>query len=264
MSHFSTEASDNGNSTGQVPPDTTSRPQAPEAGTPTSPLTDGLAGLEVGSAAVSLADPIGESSTLQPLASLQPRRKIDLSTAVLPEPGSMAAVESLAIKELKGVGQTFTANVDVMLSFHGLVYKPPSEYETIYQVIAAPLINDPRVMSRATRIAFVPAFSWSTFEVVLVPFKLTTFGRKVLDDLVKLKPTFPRHKTFVQWESTKKRHIVYFADLSEQELATIVEVRWPAQEQILEALQATAFDNLDDLLGANEEIRALVTSKEVK
>jgi hypothetical protein len=174
----------------------------------------------------------------------------------------MAAVESLTVQECKGVGQTFSANMDGMLSFHGLVYK--HEYETTYQVIAGPLLNDPRVMSRATRIAFVPAYSWSTFEVVLLPVKLTIYGRRVLEDLWKVQPEFPNRKTFVHWDPAKKRHIVFVDDLCDQECSIIAGVKWPTKEQILEALQATAFDNLDDLVGANEEIRALVTSKEVR
>jgi hypothetical protein len=176
----------------------------------------------------------------------------------------MTAVESLVVRELKGVGVAFTPNLDAMLMFHGLSYKPPHEYESVYQVVAPPLNNDPRVMSRASRIAYVPAFSWSTFEVVLAPFKLTSFGLRVLDNLRTLQPRFPRYKCFTQWDAAKRRHVVYFDDLSEQELGVILGTKWPTRDEILDTLQVAAFDNLDALAAANAEIHALVHSREVQ
>jgi hypothetical protein len=259
MDHFSAAVTDNGKVAEQTPPKTGLTPvegRSPADGT--EPATARSIGSSEHVAAA------GGPPALEPLTPLQPRRQVDLTTAVLPELGNLAPVESLTVRELKGVGQTFTAQLDLMLAFHGLAYKGQNEYETQYQVIAPPLSHDPRVMSRVTRIAFVPGFAWATFEVVLLPIKLSAFGRRILDDLAKLKPRFPNYKSFIQWQATKKRHVVYVHDLSAQEASIIADVKWPTKHQILEALQLAAYDSLEDLMAANEEIRALVTSKEVK
>src|SRR5262245_16144927 len=47
---------------------------------------------------------------LEPLPGLQPKRKVDLARAALPDLGSLQTVESLAVRELKGVGAMLTPN----------------------------------------------------------------------------------------------------------------------------------------------------------
>jgi hypothetical protein len=258
---------ENGEVTGQVLPGVNPAPAPSQEPGPAAGATNRLTGPETAEPAV-VGSELGAVNdgpkVLEPLTPLEPRRPIDLSKAVLPEPGNLTAVESLTVKELKGVGATFTANLGAMLMFLGLVYKPQNEYETYYQIIAPPLDKDPRVLKQAKRIAIVPAYSWATFEVVLMPVKQTTFGRKIVEDLSKLKARFGQVKTFVQWDDDKHRHVVYFDDLSSQELTVIAEVKWPTRQEILEALRTTAFDDLNDLVAANPDIRALVYSKEVK
>ena len=193
----------------------------------------------------------------------KPKRRVDLSTAQLPGIGGLQAVETLTIRERKGVGATFTPNVAATLMFHGLVYKPQGEFDGLYQIIAGPLLHDPRIANRATRIAFVPALDWSAVEVVLVPIKLSKHGQRVLSDLQKLEPRFPAYKAFIQWVETKRRHVVYFDELSEPEGAIIAKVKWPTQEQMLDALSAVAFETIEDLAAANEDVRALLKSRQV-
>src|SRR5262245_54377543 len=257
MDYSLTAAADNGKVAEQTPPKTG---HAQVEGQNSAAMTESAPTRLAGTDAAAASGP----PALEPLTSLQPRRKVDLTIAVLPEPGNLAPVESLTVRELKGVGETFTAQLGLMLAFHGLAYKGQHEYETQSQVIAPPLSHDPRVMSRVTRIAFVPGFAWATFEVVLLPIKLSAYGCRILDDLAKLKPRFPNYKCFVQWQATKKRHVVYVHDLSAQEASIIADAKWPTKRRVLQALQFTSFDNLEDLMTVNEELRALVTSKEVK
>jgi hypothetical protein len=200
----------------------------------------------------------------QPLPTIQPKRKIDLAHAMLPDPGALQTVESLCVRELKGVGAMFTPNLSGILMFMGLVYKPQGEYEAQYQIIIDQLMTDPRVMRYAKRIVFTPVYNWSMFEMILLPVKLTTFGRRVLDDLQKLQPRFPHFKAFIEWDGTRKRHMVRWDTLTEQEQGIIVTVKWPAREDILDALSATAYDDLETLAEANDDIRTLLRSHEVE
>jgi hypothetical protein len=101
-------------------------------------------------------------------------------------------------------------------------------------------------------------------EVVLAPFKSTTHGRRTLDTLQKLRPRFPLFKSYVEWDDGIKRHQVYQDDLTEQEAAIIAAVKWPTREKMLDALSPLAVDNLADLIADNPEIRAALTSKEVR
>jgi hypothetical protein len=101
----------------------------------------------------------GDVALPQPLPTIQPKRKVDFAHAMLPAPGALQTVESLCVRELKGVGAMFTPNLTGILVFMGLVYKPYGEYESQYQIIAGQLMNDPRVMKYAKRIVFIPAFS---------------------------------------------------------------------------------------------------------
>ena len=119
-------------------------------------------------------------------------------------------------------------------------------------------------MRYAKRISFLPVFSWATFEVVLLPVKETTYGRRVLDDLRKLAPQFPHFKVFVEWDASRKRHVVYRNVLNDQEVSLIAGVKWPSHEEILDALSATAYDDLEDLKAANDDIRTLLQSREVE
>src|SRR5262249_8877005 len=148
----------------------------------------------------------------------QPKRKVDLARAALPDLGVLQTVESLSVRELKGVGAMFTSNLTATLVFFGLVFKPQGEYETLYQIVTGSLVSDPRIMRYAKRIAFVPVFSWSSFEMVLLPVKLTSYGRRVLDDLQKLQPRFPNFKSFIEWDPNRKRHVLHWDVLTNQEL----------------------------------------------
>jgi hypothetical protein len=82
--------------------------------------------------------------------------------------------------------------------------------------------------------------------------------------LKKLQPRFPDFRAFIEWDATRKRHVVHWEALTEQERGVIATVNWPAQEEILEALSAVAYDDLDDLAEANEDIRTLLRSREVE
>lgn len=194
----------------------------------------------------------------------QPKRKVDLSTAVLPDIGDVNEVALLTVRELKGIGATFTPNMLAALAFHGLIYRAPGEFESTYQILNGPLLHDPRLLARARRIAFVSAFDWSAMEVVLYPLRLTKFGEHVRLALQKLHGDFPNVKVFVQWSEAKKRHTVHRIKLTGQEAGIISQVAWPDRDQILEALSATAFDSLDDLAAANDEIRTLLSAREVE
>jgi hypothetical protein len=182
----------------------------------------------------------------------------------LPDVGSLQTVESLTVRDLKGPGAMFTPNLSGALAFFGLVYRPPGEYETQYQIVAGPLLSDPRIMKYAKRLAFVPVYSWSSYEILLLPIKLTTFGRRVLDDLKTLQTRSPGFKAFVEWDPTRKRHVVYWDPLTEQEKPFLNAVKWPGCDEICDALSAVAFDDLGDLTQANEDIRLLLQSREVE
>jgi hypothetical protein len=239
---------------GDRPPD-----QGPERLTPTqgSPAPAGA-----GQPAVEGQE--GPRGRPSPLGGLQPKRKIDLAKAILPDPGSERTVEILCVREVKGVAAYFTPNLGATLTFHGLVYKPQDEYETHYQIVSGRLQDEPRVMRYAKRIGFVPAYVWSSSDIALLPYKLTTFGRRVLHDLQELQPRFPDLKIFVEWDGTCKRHVVHYEDLTDQEKAVIAKIAWPSREQILDALSATAYDDLSELIEANEDIKALFRSREVQ
>lgn len=237
---------------------------ASQAGQPSGPATAPAGTAQGGGAAGGEGARTRVLQGLNVAAPLQTKRKIDLTRAALPDVGSLQAVTTLSVRELKGVGAMFTPKASGALTFLGLVYKPLNEYETIHQILAGPLQNDPRVMRYAKRITFVPAFSWATFEVVLVPVKVTTFGRRVLEDMQKLATQFPHFKIFVEWDANRKRHVVYRNGLSEQEESLIASVKWPSQEEILDALSASAYEDLEDLKSANDDIRTLLQSREVE
>ncbi len=202
---------------------------------------------------------------LQPLpAPLTPSRRVDLRTVVMDGLPETTAVETLDVRELKGIGATFTPNMAQALPFRGLEYKPEGEFDAVYQIIAGPLLHDPRIVGRLKTITFVPAYAWSTCEIVLAPFKGTKFGMRVLHCLRSLQPEFPNVKVFVEWNESRKRHLVQSMAMTSQERDLISKVAWPTRDQVLDALSMTAFDSLDDLTAANDEIRALLNSREVE
>ncbi|GMV82500.1 MAG: hypothetical protein AMXMBFR7_36840 [Planctomycetota bacterium] len=198
-----------------------------------------------------------------PIPLPQPRKRVDLAAAADAQLAVPQAVESLEVRELRGVGATFTPKLDAALSFHGLAYKPEGEFEAIHQILAGPLLRDPRVLPRARRLLFVPAFAWATFEVVLMPLSLTRFGQRVVADLRQLQPRFPHYKTFKEWSDSKRRHVIHLLDLTETERDAIVQVAWPDQDAIIDALQAVAYDDINALAADNAEIRTLLAAKEV-
>jgi hypothetical protein len=100
--------------------------------------------------------------------------------------------------------------------------------------------------------------------MVLLPVKVTTYGRRVLDDIQKLQLRFPNFKVFIEWDGTRKRHVVHWDELTEQEHGVILSVKWPGRDEILEALGAAAYDDLEALAAANEDIRTLLRSHEVR
>lgn len=191
-------------------------------------------------------------------------RKLDLILAAMPVVGDLQPVTQLGVRELKGVGQMFTAHMEHGYQFRSIVHKPAGSYETQYQILAGDALLDPRLARMAQSIAFFPAFVWSTFEVVLVPCKMTSFGQRVLADLQKLQAHFPAYKCFVQWDEAKRRHVVYRQPLTAAEAELIARVEWPDKDAIIDALEMVAFDSVESLCAANEEVRALLSAKEVE
>ena len=108
MDHSSTAVADNG----KVGEQTSSKTGPDQAGGDSPTDVTGPATTRPIGSGETAAGP-GGGSALEPLTPPQPRRRIDLTTAVLPEPGNLAAVESLTVRELKGPGQTFTANLEI-------------------------------------------------------------------------------------------------------------------------------------------------------
>lgn len=203
------------------------------------------------------------ASLPDPVPVVRPPRKLDLALAALPVGGDIQPVTQLGIRLLKGVGQMFTSNLEHAYQFRGLVHKPAGSFEEAYQIIAGDILTDPRIARLTQAIAFIPCYAWSTFEVVLHPLKLTTYGQKVLADLSKLQREFPRYKAFIQWEDGKHRHVVYRQTISAAETELIDKVQWPDKDTILAALELTAFDSIAALSQANDDIRTLLSAQEV-
>ncbi|MDB5306434.1 MAG: hypothetical protein JWO38_636 [Gemmataceae bacterium] len=198
-----------------------------------------------------------------PTPAVRHPRKLDLAHAAMPVVGDLQAVTQLTVRELKGVGQMFTANMPGAYQFRGVVHKPAGSFESQFQIIAGNALLDPRIARLAQMIAFVPAFAWATFETVLLPVKVTTYGQRVLADLQKLQQSFPSIKCFVQWDDGKRRHVVYRQTLSAAEAEMIGKVAWPDKDAIVDALEVAAFDDIGTLCDANEDIRTLLAAKEV-
>lgn len=201
---------------------------------------------------------------LRPAPMPQIKRKIDLRGAELPPLLETRPVESLVVREKKGAGATFTPNTSIALSFYGLVCRPPEEFESLYQIVTGELINDPRITNRAKKLVFVPSFDWSAHELILVPLKLNKFGVRVFTDLKKLETLFPNFKVFVEWNEIKRRHVVHQLDLSAPEREIIARMKWPDRDEILDALSAEAYDNIEDLAADNADIAALLSAREVE
>ena len=195
---------------------------------------------------------------------LLPKRKVDLATVEMSGLPATTPVEQLLVREVKGISTPFTPNLESALSFRGLVHKPEGEFDKVYQLVGGSLLNDPHVAGRLQTIVFAPTYSWATCEVVLAPWKMTKYGAHVLKDLQLLQPRFPNLKVFVEWSDLKRRHVVYEVHMTPQDRELISKVTWPHKDQIDDALQLCAFDNIDDLAAANAEIKTLLGSREVE
>jgi hypothetical protein len=204
-------------------------------------------------------------SRLAPADSLPlPYRIPDLALAALPEGGDLRPVERLTIQDLKGPGAAFTADLDMALSFYALAYKPPGEYETQYHILTGDLLKDRRVMRLAGRTTFVPSLAWSSLEVVLLPVKGTTPGQRLIADLATLQKMFPKYKAYKMWDEVKRRHVVSWESLTLEEGDYIAKVTWPTRDDILEALEPIAFDDLHRLRSANDDVRTLLSARPVE
>lgn len=204
-----------------------------------------------------------KSSVLQPIPELRPKRRVDLTLVALPGAGDITAVESLEIRELKGIWSPFTPYFEGMLTFHTIVYKPKGAFETVYQILGKKLHSDPRIIQRARRVTFLPVYSWATAETVIMPIKMSTYGARVLGALKKLQPQCPNVKAYVEWSQATKRHVVSRDDLSNQEQEVIKCLRWPTSEEMLDALSDSAFDNIEDLAAVNDDVNAFLRAREV-
>jgi len=202
-----------------------------------------------------------ETPRSEPLPKL--RRKVDLSISAMAL-AEIKTVESLMVQELRGPGAAFTANLEHALIFNGIAYRPKGAFETTYQIVAGPLLTDSRVLGRMYRIIFLPAFAWTSLEMVLLPIKLSKYGQRVLVDLQSQNPHFPTIKSYIEWSGAKHRHVVYVAELRPHERSIIEKVVWPTREHVQEALSLYAYDNINDLAVTNEDVRILLTSREVK
>lgn len=193
-----------------------------------------------------------------------PRRKVDLSTVAMPVAGKIAAVESLVVRDLKGPGAIFSAKLESALTYHCLISKHKGTFKDRFDVIAGSLLADPRLTGSLRRVTFIPAFHWGEMETVLLPIKDTEFGKQVLIDLHKVQSQKPLVKTYIQWSDDRGRHVVYFDELTPQQAEIIAKVSWPTTAQIQDALSGYAYDTLEDLAAANENVKAMLTAREVE
>jgi hypothetical protein len=201
---------------------------------------------------------------LSPVPLLSPKRKVDLATIEMSGLPATTPVEQLLVHEVKGIGAPFTPNLELALSFRGLVYKPEGEFDEIYQLVGGPLLNDSHVAGRLKQIVFIATYLWAQCEVVLAPWKMTKHGAHVVQILQSLQPRFPNVKVFVEWSDLKRRHVVHDVAMTAQERELVSKVTWPTKDQIIYALQLSAYDNIDDLAAANAEIKTLLSSREVE
>ena len=201
---------------------------------------------------------------LSPVPLLSPKRKVDLATIEMSGLPATTPVEQLVVHKTKGIATPFTPNLGLALSFRGLVYKPEGEFDESYQLVAGPLLNDSRVVSRLKQIVFIATYLWAQCEVVLAPWKMTKHGAHVVQTLQSLQSRFPNIKLFVEWSDLKKRHVVHDVAMTPQERELVSKVTWPTRDQMIDALQLSAFDDIVDLAAANAEIKTLLSSREVE
>lgn len=192
-------------------------------------------------------------------------KQIDLVAVAMPVAGDVLQVSQLEIRELKGPAHMFTANLELAYQFRGIAYKPPGSFESQFQVVAGDILHDPRVMKLTQMIAFIAVYSWAAFENVLLPVKMNSYGQKVLTDLKQLQHRLPAaHKAFILWDEKRRRHVVSYQLLSAEETELIAKVVWPTKHEILDAVKAVAFDTVKALSEANEDLRNMLTAKEVR
>jgi len=209
-------------------------------------------------------EPVVERPGLSPPPVMAPKRRVDLHTVALSIVPEAKPIELLTVKEMKGINAIFTPLLAEALKFHGLVHKPVGEFDDVFQIVTGPLLRDPRVASRTRRITFVPAFAWATCEIVIAPIKDTRFGAAVFHSLQSLQPRFPFFKVFVEWNDVKKRHVVNEVAITADERELISKTPWPTRDQLIEALQMVAYDDINDLAQVNDEIRTVLAAREVK
>jgi hypothetical protein len=178
--------------------------------------------------------------------------------------GAGTPVTTLEVRELKGLAQCFTPNLGLAMGGNAIAYRAPGQYEATFQLLGRRLSNDPRLNCLATLINFTPAFSWASQEVVLLPLRTTHHGQRVTGCLRKLHRQFPSFRCSVTWSEPTKRHVVRAYALNEQERELIAGVAWPGPDQILEALSESLFDDIDKLAAVNEDVRQLLTAREVE
>lgn len=206
---------------------------------------------------------VGNDVPLTPEPLPQPPRRVDLSPVNLSLVPDALPVESLRVREMKGIGSTFTPNLSTSLTFKGIVYTPSHGYEKEYHLLGKNLLAESRLAAHIQAITFTAALDWSTCDVVLMPIKATRLGRLVMQDLVKEQPHFSHRKYYIEWVQTKRRHVLNQAELTGDEIELLGKAHWPTQEEIIGALQVTAFDNLNELVEANAEVRLIINSREV-
>lgn len=195
---------------------------------------------------------------------LHVRRRPDLTLAAEPLGGEIRPVDRLIVREISGIGRMFTPNLEQAYQFRGIAHKPPGSFETAYQIVAGAAGTDPLIAPLVRGIAFVPVLDWGSRDVVLRPVKMTTHGQYVIADLRTLQARFPGYKCYVVWDNAKRRHVVRWQDTNEAETEIVRAVDWPDVEVITEALASDAYDSVDMLAEVNEDVRALVNSREVR
>ncbi len=227
---------------------------------PSHPTSIEATSMEVDSPRTPLARP----PLLEPEGIPPPRRKLILESVDLLGVVAAEPISQLAIRDLKGPGGVYTPNLAHALKLKGIIHKPPGQYQSDYQLLAGAPIRDARLASLIKVIAFVPAFVWSSLELVLLPIPMTTNGNRVFSDLQKLTTSYElKFKAYTVWDSTQFRHRIFRVGLDEGEVAVIDGIPWPTKEEILDVLQESAFDDVAALAKVNDNVRTILTATEV-
>lgn len=199
--------------------------------------------------------------SLTPVPDNERPRRLGITLAKLDAGPTVDYSEPMEVKEYRGATELFTPGMGLARQCRGFAFKAPTAFGYSFQLPADGLLTDPRVQELATSLVFVPVYLWQARRFGVLAVRMNQHGDHIVARLQAVAAE-GHCKALIRWSKDVNKFVVGRIRLKDAERELLDSLVWPGEDEVREALEALAVDDLDHLRRVNPTVAALLDAEE--